>query len=252
MSCVVSVYLLGPILTRLPSQDYWSHELTRQYWVTATAFKVAYRLPGVFDDTPLPHAVNGSLRSLAYEMRCYTALIAVAVLPLPLRWKVLGLLAMFALAFSWRPPGANVFEHYWGLDYFGIKLGWMFFVGCALAAWRDILYGARLATLAGVALALAWLAPPAPTQWLLIWLGVACGIVWLVRHATCLPQWPQRWGDWSYGVYLYGFPVQQTLAHWRVHEHGIAVYVIASTLVTLPLAAMSWHMLEKHALRWKT
>lgn len=58
-------------------------------------------------------------------------------------------------------------------------------------------------------------------------------------------------GDWSYGAYLYGFPVQQVLSHYRLQEASFAGYVVVATVVTFGLAALSWHWVEKQALRWK-
>ena len=57
-------------------------------------------------------------------------------------------------------------------------------------------------------------------------------------------------GDYSYGVYIYAFPVQQAVAAlWP----GIMVWQMAllSTLVTLLLAVISWHVIEKPALSLK-
>ncbi|OBS31914.1 hypothetical protein A9O67_11385 [Tepidimonas fonticaldi] len=248
--CTLCVCALGPALTRLPLADYWSHAMTRGYWITASAWKVAYPLPGVFEHNPLPHAVNGSLWSLPYEVRCYLVLMLVAVVPLPLRWKVLGLLAVLTVVLWYRPSDAGVFDRHWGLDYYHIKLGWLFFCGSALAAWRQVMHGWRLVGLVMVSALLAGLDGGAP-RWLLLWTAVASFIVWLARDAQWLPTWPERWGDWSYGVYLYRFPVQQTLAHWGVHQHGMSVYLLSATAVTLALGAASWHGVEKHALRWK-
>lgn len=248
--CVLSVCVLGPALTRLPLAEYWTHAMTRGYWVTATAWQVAYPLPGVFESNPLPHAVNGSLWSLPYEVRCYVVLVVMSVLPLSLRWKVLGLLAVLAAALWWRPPGAEVFDRHWGVDYYHLKLGWLFFAGCALAAWRQVVHGWRPLWLAAVMVLSAWLVDGG-ARWLLIWLAAASVVVWLARDAVWLPAWPERWGDWSYGVYLYGFPVQQALAHWGAHECGLTAYILSATLITLALGAASWHVVEKYALRWK-
>jgi len=60
-----------------------------------------------------------------------------------------------------------------------------------------------------------------------------------------------RLGDYSYGIYIYAFPVQQSVAAlWP----GVSVLsmILISTLVTLTLSVLSWHLLEKHALRLKS
>jgi peptidoglycan/LPS O-acetylase OafA/YrhL len=81
--------------------------------------------------------------------------------------------------------------------------------------------------------------------------GVGTLTLWLALYARWLPRVPERMGDWSYGAYLYGFPVQQVLAHFKLHETSFVGYVLASTVVTFVLAGLSWHLVEKQALRWK-
>ena len=57
--------------------------------------------------------------------------------------------------------------------------------------------------------------------------------------------------DISYGIYIYAFPVQQTLALWQVQRSGYVVFSLCSVALTVPLAAASWWMIEKPALRLK-
>jgi peptidoglycan/LPS O-acetylase OafA/YrhL len=52
-----------------------------------------------------------------------------------------------------------------------------------------------------------------------------------------------RLGDYSYGVYIYAYPVQQTLLH--LHPFGVAGLFCASMGVTLVCAVLSWHFIEK-------
>ena len=84
--------------------------------------------------------------------------------------------------------------------------------------------------------------------------------LWLVVPSTtvmpscaCTPGLRRagRFGDLSYGVYIYAFPVQQTLI-WLYHDRLSWHTVLGLTLVvTLALAFASWHLVEKRALQWK-
>lgn len=57
--------------------------------------------------------------------------------------------------------------------------------------------------------------------------------------------------DYSYGLYLYAFPVQMTLAYFGIYKFGTFVFIAASLICTLPLAIVSWHLIEKKALKFK-
>ena len=57
-------------------------------------------------------------------------------------------------------------------------------------------------------------------------------------------------GDFSYGMYIYAFPVQQLLI-WAYPWSNVYLYALAAFAVTLPLAVVSWYMIEEPALRLK-
>lgn len=250
--CFLSAWLLGPLMTRLDLATYFTHEMTWRYFANATAWTVAYPLPGVFEQLPVPHAVNGSLWSLPYELRCYLVLAGLAMLwptRLALRWKALTTLCVLVLMWVLRPPAAGVFERVWGLDYQHLKLGVFFAVGACWATWRRHISLSGWMVLPWVLL--AWLAPAGPMRLLAVWLAVATLVLWLALRGSALPRWPQGWGDWSYGCYLYGFPIQQTLVSMELHQRHFGAFVLACTVLTLAAGAASWHLVEKHALRWK-
>jgi peptidoglycan/LPS O-acetylase OafA/YrhL len=60
-----------------------------------------------------------------------------------------------------------------------------------------------------------------------------------------------RFGDFSYGVYIYTFPVQQTV--WCVigDRQGVASSIVISIAATGCLAGLSWHLVEKNAVKLK-
>ena len=74
-------------------------------------------------------------------------------------------------------------------------------------------------------------------------------LLWLGIH---LPF--QRIGvhnDYSYGIYIYGCPVQQLLAIWGVEHWGFFPYMLLGIAGTLPFAVASWRIIEKPVLELK-
>lgn len=58
-----------------------------------------------------------------------------------------------------------------------------------------------------------------------------------------------RYGDYSYGLYIYAFPVQQIFALLGIYRSGLLLYFLSSTVVTLILATLSCYLVERPALR---
>jgi peptidoglycan/LPS O-acetylase OafA/YrhL len=58
-------------------------------------------------------------------------------------------------------------------------------------------------------------------------------------------------GNFSYGLYLYSFPVQQTLTYFFKDSMSGWLLVLYACAATLPLASLSWLVIEKPALQLK-
>ena len=56
--------------------------------------------------------------------------------------------------------------------------------------------------------------------------------------------------DYSYGLYIFAYPVQQTLI-WATGMKSAPLHIAASLAVTLVIAGLSWHFIEEPALRLK-
>ena len=249
--CLLSVLVLGPLMTTLPQTVYWHHNLTWHYLENASAWFVQYPLPGVFAHNPLPHAINGSLWSLPYEITCYLVLAGLSLAPGPLRIKVTLVMVSVSAILLTRPPSPALgpFDPHLWMDYYHSKLGLLFALGSFFALWRAHIRPMLWHALPLLATALCL--PHGTWQLLLYLLGLGTLTLWLALYGRWLPRLPVRMGDWSYGAYLYGFPVQQLLAHFKLHEASFTAYVLACTTVTFGLAALSWNWVEKQALRLK-
>lgn len=213
--CLLCVLVLGPLMTTLPLAEYGSSRMTWDYLRNASAVSIRFQLPGVIAGNPLPGVLNGSLWSLPYEISCYIVLVLLSLLPGTLRAKVALALALLVGLFLLRPPmpSASPLDSFMLLDYFDTKLGLVFALGAVFGCWRDrirpLLWPALLA-LGGIAVTQGHL------QMLLFLLGLGTLTMWLALYGKWLPRVPARIGDWSYGAYLYGFPVQQVMAHYKL------------------------------------
>jgi peptidoglycan/LPS O-acetylase OafA/YrhL len=214
-------------------------------------------IAGLPSDTPWAGDLNGSLWTLFYEGACYLLIAALGVTGLlgsarnfgaSLLFCIVALYSLWALSahLSWMPP------HLGRLFDTPGKVLTMYFIGGTLwalfpnptSSWGQTLWPG----LAACALLIAswhwegtrwlgpWLMPPA-----LFWLAARLPFAGLER----------RVGDYSYGLYIYGYPAQQALAHFGANAFGHAVYLVAGVLIAGGLGAISWHFIENPALRLK-
>jgi peptidoglycan/LPS O-acetylase OafA/YrhL len=224
-------------LTDPQTLDYIAH-------VTA-AWEMRHQLPGAFAANPIPHDVNGSLWTLPVELRLYVAVLLAGMIGLLARRAALfALLWLLLLWWVWRPLGLPLpFDKVTG------DLVLLFALGSLAFAWR----GAIPVSLgiAAVALLLVVVNPADLARGPLF----APLLAYIVLVAAYHPRlaWPgfNRVGDYSYGVYVYSFPIQQTLVQRIPGIEPAALFPLAMAL-TLAVAAVSWHCLEQPALGLKS
>lgn len=242
---VVTTYGLGTWVTKLPLQEYLLHPGTAEY-LQALWMRIHFVLPGVFENNPYPHGVNGSLWTIPYEVRCYIVLCVAGLLGL-LKYRPVLLLCI-AGYMAWFFHGSNADLS--GIVHYGRELSAFFLAGAGLAAlepwWRrrPMLWAIVIAA----AFALAWSADWRHTALLI---GLPFLVIYTGTRATPIIHRAGRWGDPSYGIYLFAFPVQQTVILYAWPDAGFVGTFILALLITLVLSYASWHLLEKQALKFK-
>jgi len=75
-------------------------------------------------------------------------------------------------------------------------------------------------------------------------------LMWLAIRATKLQNW-EKFGDFSYGIYLFGWPVMQLGGYFGLQHTGWLVYHVVVIVVCHVLAFLSWHLIEKPAMSLK-
>jgi peptidoglycan/LPS O-acetylase OafA/YrhL len=124
-----------------------------------------------------------------------------------------------------------------------------FFAGMVFATWRDRLpHSARWAAACAGVLVAAALAKPM-MQFVLPVCGVYL-LFWVALHPRLRFERFGRHGDFSYGIYLYGFPIQQLLIKWVGPADVDPLMLFALSMPLSVLAGvLSWHGVEKWFVR---
>ena len=241
-SVLFAALLLGPLVTRLPLKDYVSHPEFAAYFLNAAGI-MHFPLPGVFEGNPLPRVVNGSLWTIPWELVAYAGLAALAFARL---FKLWALAALLIALTGWQlaDPPQHVAG---GLGAPGSVLVTTFVAGALLYRLRRRVPAYPLLALAAVLAGAALLSQAAVSA--LAALPIAYGSVALgcTRPASTALV---RTGDYSYGIYLFAFPIQQLVASGPGAGHPWLS--LAATIPLTGLAAyLSWHLIEGPALALK-
>jgi peptidoglycan/LPS O-acetylase OafA/YrhL len=246
---VLAALILGPLVTEFPLKAYFAG---REFWHYPLNIvgDIHYQLPGVFLHNPWPAIVNAQLWTIPAELFCYLTLVVVSLSGLVrIRSAIpvlsgLAIATLLVLAFGlhlqmptrWSAGAAHVDA---------IDLVLTFLAGVTLFIWRDHLpwNGWLFAVMAVLSYALLYngdlqYLATIPIAYVTVYIGLL-DIPRTIITAT---------GDYSYGVYLYGFPVQQLIAYAFPQNHLPILNFIGALAGSLALAAISWRLVESQVL----
>lgn len=238
----LTVAAAGTFVTTAPPSAFWP-DAARYFARNVTLFFLQYPLAGVFEDNPFGPAINGSLWTLNYEVLCYAGVFVAGVAGVLRRPLLVAVGVATAVVLHATAPMLPL--HY-RLDRL-IELGTPFAIGVGLFVWRgQAPLDLRLALV--LALAAALLRDTAAFRTVFV-VALSYGVFWLGCAPSALLQRYNRLGDYSYGMYIYAFPIQQLLA-WHGVRTAEANMALALPL-TLCCAVLSWVLIEKPALALK-
>lgn len=211
-------------------------------------------------------SADGALWSLYYEVLCYVGVAVLAVTGVLARARRAVLL--IACLLGWLVFRQAVGDRFWAgafdASYFHpfdlplvgftnpvlvIYLGFAFALGAVIEMYRERI---PVSDALGIASLLVLLG--SARYGFLFVVGVPAFAYFLVWLAIRLPAPFRRIGarnDYSYGIYIYGFVVEQALVVLGFARWGLLPYLGLSLAVTVVLAMLSWHCVEGPAMRLK-
>jgi peptidoglycan/LPS O-acetylase OafA/YrhL len=245
---LISALLIGPLLTSLPLKDYFGSPVFFSYLLNISGH-IHYLLPGLFQNNPFPDIVNMQLWTVPFELGCYITLSVLAVLGIrKFHWiapaaTVLLLLAYFVVRV--------IVKKEWALIAIPGGLPGQLLIACFLSGVSLYLYKEKLpwsrslCAMSGVMTGLLlgfiplgdFIAAPV-AAYFTVSLGVTNPKKLRVLQGA----------DYSYGIYLYGFVLQQALVSAFPWAREWWINILVCVPASMAVAAVSWHFIEKPAL----
>jgi peptidoglycan/LPS O-acetylase OafA/YrhL len=252
VSLLLTVIILGIFFSNQTAAQFFTNPQTLLYIIkNIIPLQNAYDLPGVFANVPFANTVNGSLWTIRFEIYCYAILLFISLIGV---WRSnFGLSIFAAVVFSFH-IFAELFPIIEDRGFFGNMISSMqrlfpcFLIGMVLYRTRDRLILSWWVALALIAIWVVCAQTPLVhlTRSLALGYILLCSAFLTAGAKAPLAGLP----DYSYGIYIYAFPVQQALIAAGVATTALT-NIVAGFLVTLALAALSWHLVEKPGLALK-
>ncbi|WP_440903791.1 acyltransferase family protein [Catenovulum sp. SX2] len=265
ISVLFCVFIIGPIFSELGFVEYMkSNEVLEFILRNCTlVFGVKRELPGVFSDLPVENVVNGSLWTLPYEIWMYILLgifgfVTITISKL-LKLDARGVLFALATLFVTSVLILNYSYPDFFISHIGLSLGsgdgflrflQLFFAGATFYVLKEKVK-LKLEWCFLILILLVLLTVVNKSVFLL------CYHITLAYIVLCVAYLPKGYilnfnklGDYSYGIYIYAFPVQQAIVS-VFQPQSIMTMIILSSFVTFIFAFASWNYIEKNALKLK-
>lgn len=262
---LLSALALGPVIWMLDGHslpEYFARSAASPWHYIGSNWTLTVGTWGILDvfQHSTPYGVhtgtsvfNGSMWTLSHEWACYLMVaillvagvltkarpVVVAVAVVIFAGQIVQLVSPGTMGAVLPPLGNPEF----------LSLAYPFAVGAVFAVYsRSIPLTPRFGIAAGVVLV-----------WTLLnggyaVVGVPAGVYFVLWLGSAIPGRLRKVGqknDISYGVYLYAFPVQQTLAYFGLYKLGVIPMILGAAAITLGLSWLSWRYVESPAMSLK-
>jgi peptidoglycan/LPS O-acetylase OafA/YrhL len=242
---LLCAFVLGPLVTTLPLREYLLHPCMYSFLTQIWMHHMQLSLPGVFSDGRVSSVVDGALWTL------------------PIEWMLYMATMLVCLAVQWRSSTIYLSARTWAVVVASLVLtaqmmplqwnfawGWtkIFFMGAMCYLLRKwVLLSLPLAAFI-LCLDLYLMRSASMMGYRLFPYVLGYFVLTLGYHPAIHIKGFHRFGDYSYGLYIYAFPLQQLLL---TRFHNPLTYFAATYPLTLLAAVCSWHFVEEPSIELK-
>jgi peptidoglycan/LPS O-acetylase OafA/YrhL len=260
--CVVillSAFIIGPLVTTLSLYEYFNNPLTWKYLRPITIFKASSSLPGVFTNNPFPNVINGSLWMITILLIMYIILFIYGKFVffkkkryiILISYVAVGLLVLIkpTIPLPVFIPKITGVSADWFLSLFSnfCRLYLYYFAGVLLALYKHVfkLDWRALIPLFFITV-VAYLLNINEAMYIIFPYTVI--VIALIENDKLNSLGAKR--DISYGLFIYAFPIQQTIVHYIPRISFLGMFLL-SAIITALLATLSWKYVENPAQKLK-
>jgi peptidoglycan/LPS O-acetylase OafA/YrhL len=209
-----------------------------------------YNIGKLLDGLTTPHIWDGSLWTLILEAKGYILLGLLGAIPFIKKRRsiFLGIFIILAIIFvtDYQVPKPDNFFLRFFLDPSVFTYTTYFLAGSIFYLYRKEIPSNILVLLGTIALTVIAVKFKVLHQVLLF--TAPYMIFW---SAEKIPFHNfTKYGDFSYGIYIYAFPIQQLISEFRFNG-DLTIYLILSVSISMIFAVASWYLIEKPALGLK-
>lgn len=262
-SLLLIAFILGPFLSELSMRDYFFTSSNNSPYsfifnnITFNIFSYSWTVNDLFSANSFPSSANGSMWTLKHEFAMYLILPILSYFLFLKQRKFMLVSLVITITLSFLNIKSNYMflhlpgETFWvfGVNEYSqfIKLASYFLAGSIMYLYKDkILINKRFLLLAilfvlvGGALGKLQYVLLLTLPYIIICIGVGF-------------KYPRfsKYGDFSYGLYIYAFPVQQTISYLFGDNLNVFSFFVSSFIITLIISILSWIYIERPALNLK-
>lgn len=249
VASIVCAFIVGPLGAQ-------PKEYFQNFWYSGFLKSVIFlgipEIPAVFQGQPYP-SVNGSMWSISLEFICYTIVLVLGSLGIfrnKLTWLSSAIVLYSVVLFTTLGSSLPYASRYFSLNDPFFRLAAFFFMGGCFYLYRDVIYYKSSLAFAAASLILVCVVIM-KIHYLLFAVVGAYLLFYLAFTPITLLKGFERLPDVSYGVYLYGWPVQKLILWYFPATTPWLLFIVAA-LVSLLVGAGSWYMVEKPFMRLKS
>lgn len=244
VNLIFVTFVLGGLVTTLPLADYLTHPDVWSYFIgLGLTYKGGFFLPGVFTQN-YNQAVNGSIWSVLIEVWLYVVVLLFYIFGVMRNRAVFNTAFFFLVVMFWSAP-SYLPAAFRGATNLHVCL--LFYIGSFLYLNRGAVPVSPYFLLVSLFVAGITLGTEKFVYgYVLLLVTFFCTVSFLKQFS-----WMEKYGDYSYGVYLYEWPSQQLVA-WAFPGFSGIENCIVSSATALFCGVVSWHLVESRALRLKS